>query len=77
LIKTERAEAGLIGPERIGQHKGVTSVIFSSGHPVTIPESVKLLGMNRKDGKASLDLSCHNSPTWHFDGHRDPLRLSL
>jgi hypothetical protein len=40
---------------------------------VTIPEAVKLLGINRKEVEATFDQSLDNRASRHFDGHRDPL----
>ena len=72
----ESAETGQIRPDRIGQDKGITPVILGSRDTVTIPKPVKLLGMNRKDGEASLDQPVHNGATWHCDGHGDALRVA-
>jgi hypothetical protein len=72
----EPTKTGLIGTDGIGQDKGLAPVILGSRDTVTIPEPVKLLGMNRKNVEATFDQSFDNRASRHFDGHSDPLRLS-
>jgi len=76
FIQVEPTKTGPIGTQRIGQDKGIASVILGSRYTVTIPEAVELLGINRKDVEASLDQPFDNRTPWHFDGHSDPLGLS-
>jgi hypothetical protein len=72
----EPTKTGLIGTDGISQDKGITPVILGSRHTMTIPEAVELLRMQRKDVEAAFEQPFDNRAPWHFDGHRDPLRLS-
>jgi hypothetical protein len=66
----------LIRSQRIGQHKGIASVVFRSRDTVTVPEPVELLGMNGKDVEAALDQPFDHRTTRYFNRHGHPLRLS-
>ena len=59
---------------RLGQ--SIPPVILVACHTLTIPESVELLGINRKDMEAAFEQPFDNRATRHFNGHGDPLRLS-
>src|SRR5712664_1536728 len=76
FIQLEPTKTGLIGPDCIGQDKGIAPVILGARHGVAVTKARELFGVHRKDVEASLAQPCDNRTPWHFDGHGDPLWVS-
>ena len=49
-----RKKRPAVGPQRIGEHAGVATVVLGAGGRKTVPEAVKLLGVERMNDEAVL-----------------------
>lgn len=75
LIDLENSHQVAVGAKRVGEHKGISSIVFSSGRTVTVSETVELLGIDTEHSEAALQQSLDQWPPAQFDSDRYPLRL--
>lgn len=71
LVELHSPEARHIGSKRVGEDKGIEPIVLGASNGVPIPETVKLLGIDRVNVKASLDECLHQGPSRNLDGDSD------
>jgi hypothetical protein len=69
------AKAGPVCTSGIRYNQGLASVIRRAGHRVAVAEPVELLGVDRKDLKATFHEQLNDGTSWPFDGNRDTMHL--
>ena len=53
IDRIEAPEEAAVGPQRIGEHAGVATVVLGAGGRKTVREAVKLLGVERMNDEVS------------------------
>jgi hypothetical protein len=75
LIDSEKSQPFAIGTKRIGEHIGISLVVFSSRRAVTIPEAVELFGIDPEDREAALQQTLDERTPAQLDSDGYLLRL--
>lgn len=72
ITKTNHAEAILISPQGIGEHKSIPPVILRAGGKIAVTETIELFRVDGEDAKLALEQLFHQSAVRQLDrdGHR-------
>ncbi len=75
LIDLKKSQMFEVGSEGIGEHKGISLIVFGSGGAVTVSEAVELLGIDPANGEAALQQTLDERSPAQFDRDRDQRRF--
>ena len=64
-------EAVTVGSKRIGENKGVPTVILGAAHRMAVAESVDLLGVDGENGDVAFEKGLDHGSMRFFDGDSD------
>ena len=74
IDRIEAPEEAAVGPQRIGEHAGVATVVLGAGGREPVPEAVKLLGVERMHDEAVLHQGLDHRSVRYFNGNADDIR---
>ena len=75
LIDLKQPQPLGVGTKRIGEHIGISPIVFGSRGAVTIAEAVELFGIDAEDREAALEQTLDQRTPTQLDRDSDLLRL--
>ena len=66
-VGSQRAQAGAVGAQGIGEHEGIEAIVFVAGRTVASAQVLNLVGADDHDGQATVEQGVDHRSVWAFD----------